>query len=85
MVKDRRAWGAAWWKYYHISEECMKAFLIVGIPQWDQQAQQGILKVTIDFAPLPKTKKEKADQLEALQDESKTKLINVLNSIQSKM
>ena len=66
----------------------MKAIPIVGIPQWDQQVQQGILKVIIDFAPLPKTKKfkkETADQLEALQDESKAKLINVLNSIQSKM
>ena len=83
MVKDLRVWGKRWWKYYHLDTECLKTVPILGLRIWAAQVDQGIERLIIDFAPLPKKKKETHDQLSVAQSDGKAKLLELIGEIQS--
>ena len=81
MVKDKRAWGSVWWTYAHLNRACISTVPIVGLADWRPQIQQGIDHLIIDFAPLPKGKRESSDELATLQEESMITLVEILNEL----
>ena len=71
MALDKRVWGKVWWKYYHIDAKCMGSVPILQNKAWENQIKTGLENLIIDFAPLPKAKKEDPADRRKLEDDCK--------------
>ena len=82
MVRDRREWGIAWWKYCHLAKKCLANIDILTLQDWKAQVNQGRAKLIVELEPLPERFEETTENRKRIEERATSDLFSMVAEIQ---